>query len=540
VFFPSLRQTIDDQSANTAPPEAGRDPFETGRVEPGPIDPGHLERLLLAARSPSPGEGAAPEFRSVVARSDAQRRELSAALAAQGLDQVSCGWLGSSGAVIVLLQPAERQGRGFSGSLVRAASRIARSADICGLTAFFVLPAEGGLPLPRSWTGTQEGRGELLIAIGSALPRDAAGTGEGTRGRSRDRAGAGPDSHAPGEGPGGTSPGLLMSFLDIAEAAAAAEDIDRLLETTARVLGRLFPVDGASLALREDGGIAVRAIRPDGNPGERAPEIAEPRWLPDDPSHLFGWVMARDRPLWRNDISAELRFAESVPGDGMLSDMVIPLRARGRMIGAFRVSGRTRHAFEPEDFDILERCADLTAVAVENQRLLQRTRRLSEIDGLTGVTNHRHFVELLRQEVDRSSRGGRPLSLVMADIDDFKSINDTHGHPAGDAVLRHVAQVLAGLLRRTDVVARYGGEEFVAMLPEAGPEPAASIAETMRAEVERRSCSSTALERPLAVRISLGVASLPDDAGSVAELIAAADRGLYQAKREGKNRVRRA
>ena len=250
--------------------------------------------------------------------------------------------------------------------------------------------------------------------------------------------------------------------------------------------------------------------------------------------------MARDRPLWRNDISAELRFAESVPGDGMLSDMVIPLRARGRMIGAFRISGRTRHAFEPEDFHILERCADLTAVAVENQRLLQRTRRLSEIDGLTGVTNHRHFVELLRQEVERSSRGGRPLSLVMADIDDFKSINDTHGHPAGDAVLRHVAQVLAGLLRRTDVVARYGGEEFVAMLPEAGPEPAASIAETMRAEVERRSCSSTALERPLAVRISLGVASLPDDAGSVAELIAAADRGLYQAKREGKNRVRRA
>jgi diguanylate cyclase (GGDEF)-like protein len=326
-----------------------------------------------------------------------------------------------------------------------------------------------------------------------------------------------------------------MSFLDIAEAAAAAEDIDRLLQTIARVLGRLFPVEGASLALREDAGIVVREIRPGGEPGG-----AEPRWLQDEPSHLFGWVIARDRPLWRNDIAAELRFAESLPGDGMLSDMVIPLRARGRLIGAFRISCRTRHAYEPEDFHILERCADLTAVAVENQRLLQRTRRLSEIDGLTGVTNHRHFVELLRQEVERSRRSGRALSLVMADIDDFKSINDTHGHPAGDAVLRHVAQVLAGLLRRTDLVARYGGEEFVAMLPEAGPEPAASIAETMRAEVERRSCASTALERPLAVRISLGVASLPDDADTVAELIAVADRGLYRAKREGKNRVCRA
>jgi diguanylate cyclase (GGDEF)-like protein len=224
----------------------------------------------------------------------------------------------------------------------------------------------------------------------------------------------------------------------------------------------------------------------------------------------------------------------------MLSDMVIPLRARGRLMGAFRIACRARHAFEPEDFHMLERCADLTAVAVENQRLLLRTRRLSETDGLTGVINHRHFVELLRQEVERSRRSGRPLSLVMIDIDDFKSINDTHGHPAGDAVLRHVAQVLAGLLRRTDVVARYGGEEFVAMLPEAGPEPAASTAETMRAEVERRACTSDTLERTLAVRISLGVASLPDDAGSVAELIAAADRGLYRAKREGKNRVCRA
>ena len=113
-----------------------------------------------------------------------------------------------------------------------------------------------------------------------------------------------------------------------------------------------------TLVFTRNGGIVVREIRPGGEPGG-----TEPRWLQDEPSHLFGWVIARDRPLWRNDIAAELRFAESVPGDGMLSDMVIPLRARGRLIGAFRISCRTRHAFEPEDFHILERCADLTAVA---------------------------------------------------------------------------------------------------------------------------------------------------------------------------------
>jgi len=475
--------------------------------------------------------GASSIVRCVAATSRAAREELSTALTAQGLDTASSLMLESSWAVIVLLEPAERQERGSPDGLLRAASRIALAAESSGLAASIVVPAEGGLPLSGMLAGGSSDRAGLLIAIGSkSVGVGVSAVGDGG-------VGTGGDTHRGGQDrrSGSDASTLLMSFLDIAEAAASEEDIDRLLETIAGVLGRLFPVDGASLALREDGGIVVREIRPGGeSPG------SEPRWLQDDPSHLFGWVIARDRPLWRNDIGSELRFSESVPGDGMLSDMVIPLRARGRMIGAFRLSSRVRHAFDPEDFRILERCADLTAVAVENQRLLHRTRRLSEIDGLTGVTNHRHFVELLRQEVERASRGGRPLSLVMADIDDFKSINDTYGHPAGDAVLRHVAQVLSGLLRRTDVVARYGGEEFVAMLPEAGPKPAAQIAETMRAEVERRDCTSTALERPLAVRLSLGVASLPDDAGTVAELIAAADRGLYIAKREGKNRVRRA
>jgi diguanylate cyclase (GGDEF)-like protein len=524
IFLPSFRRDTDGSRQGCAAAEsspADPPPARTSRVDPQPLDADRLEHLLRVGRSMAPAAGPAASLRVAAATSPALRQELSAALAAQGLDETSCAMLRSSVTVIVLGQPAERQERGSC--LVRAAARIANAADALGLTALLVVPADGGVPLPRALAGAPGERADLLIVIGPARPPapEAAGNAPCA------------DPEPP---PGGGEPSaLLLSFLDIAEAAAAAQDIDHLLRTIAGVLGRLFPVEGASLALREEGGIVVREIRPGGETAG-----AESRWLPDEETHMFGWVSARDRPLWRNDIAAELRFAESVPGDGMLSDMVIPLRARGRTIGAFRISSRIRHAFEPEDFHLLERCADLTAVAVENQRLLQRTRRLSEIDGLTGVTNHRHFVELLGQEVERASRAGGSLSLLMADIDDFKSINDTHGHPAGDAVLRHVAQVLAGLLRRTDVLARYGGEEFVALLPEAGPEPAARIAETMRAEVERRICASTAMERPLGVRISLGVATLPDDAGTAGELIAAADRGLYRAKREGKNRVRRA
>src|SRR5947199_157164 len=192
---------------------------------------------------------------------------------------------------------------------------------------------------------------------------------------------------------------VLTSFMEIASATAAVEDMDGVLETIARALGRLFPVDGAALGLREEGGIAVREILRRGEAVRR-----QPLRLPADASHLMGWVMLRGRPLWRNDLATELRFEDSTPRAGMRSDMVIPLRARGQITGAFQVACRKRHAFDPEDFEVLQRCADVTAVAVETQRLLQATRRLSETDGLTGVCNHRHFLRLLDQEAERARR----------------------------------------------------------------------------------------------------------------------------------------
>ncbi len=125
----------------------------------------------------------------------------------------------------------------------------------------------------------------------------------------------------------------------------------------------------------------------------------------------------------------------------------------------------------------------------------------------------------------------------MIDIDDFKRVNDTHGHPAGDEVLHHVAQLAARLLRRSDVVARYGGEEFAAILPDSSLEGAMRAAETIRSGVEKNPLTLSSLRRPLLLRVSAGVATLPGDATNAADLVAAADRGLYQAKRTGKNRV---
>ena len=144
---------------------------------------------------------------------------------------------------------------------------------------------------------------------------------------------------------------------------------------------------------------------------------------------------------------------------------------------------------------------------------------------------------LLDQEVERARRAERQLALVMIDIDDFKRFNDTYGHQAGDEVLRHVAQMVARVLRRADAVARYGGEEFVVLLADAATPETLQVAEKIRAEVEKTALTLAGLLRPLHVTISLGVASFPADAINGPDLVAAADRGLYQAKRSGKNRV---
>jgi len=326
---------------------------------------------------------------------------------------------------------------------------------------------------------------------------------------------------------------VLLSLFEIAAATASAEDLDRLLEAIADRLGRLFPVDRADAAFEEDGYLQVVTIRP--RPAERGPGLAARR--PADRSHHLGWVVTEGRALWRNDFEGEIRFRESLPRRGMRSDMAIPLRSRGRVTGAFRVAARKAHAYDPEEFDLLQRLADVVAVAVENQRLLQVTRRMAEVDGLTGVTNHRHFAVLLEREAERSRSLGQSLALLMVDVDHFKQVNDTWGHPAGDAVLRHIAQRLAQRLRRSDVVARYGGEEFAVLLPGSTAAAAATLAEQLRSEIERHPAAAPPPAPAIEVTASIGVAALPEHALGEAALLEAADRALYRAKRSGRNRV---
>ena len=171
----------------------------------------------------------------------------------------------------------------------------------------------------------------------------------------------------------------------------------------------------------------------------------------------------------------------------------------------------------------------------QNQKMLYE---LATHDGLTGLYNHNTFDTLLADELARAQRFQRPLSLLLLDIDHFKRVNDTHGHQAGDAVLRGLSELLRREARAIDRVCRYGGEEITVILPETDPDAAANIAERMRAAVEAQPFDVDA-GAPLHITISIGVASWPmpgDDAGT---LVAAADAALYDAKRSGRNRISR-
>ena len=169
----------------------------------------------------------------------------------------------------------------------------------------------------------------------------------------------------------------------------------------------------------------------------------------------------------------------------------------------------------------------------------KKLRKLSITDGLTGLFNHRHVHELLQEEIERSKRSGESIAVAMMDLDRFKQVNDTYGHPTGDVVLYETAEILRETAREIDMVGRYGGEEFIAILPGTPEESAAQFAERVRHRVEEHVYRDDGTE--IRMTTSAGVAAYPSEAvPDVDALLKRADEALYQAKETGRNQVIRA
>ena len=215
--------------------------------------------------------------------------------------------------------------------------------------------------------------------------------------------------------------------------------------------------------------------------------------------------------------------------------LALPLRARGRTLGALVLTG-ARGTFDASSRRVLEILSNQAAATIQLIKDKEQQRQLAVRDGLTGLYNRRAFGELLVSAVsseDRRTTGS--LGLVLLDVDHFKKLNDTYGHPAGDAALRSLARLLDQHLRKGDQAARYGGEEFVVILPGADAERSVGAAERLRSALERHRFVFEGARIPLSA--SLGVAVFPGDGRDAETLLSAADRALYAAKQAGRNRV---
>jgi diguanylate cyclase (GGDEF)-like protein len=295
--------------------------------------------------------------------------------------------------------------------------------------------------------------------------------------------------------------------------------IRRSLEIVANVL----PCDAVYVLAPSDGGYRVTE-----SAGEHL-DHAVGEELPR-PAGGLPWEPGGDKPLLASARAA-------VPGvsDGFADWIAVPLELSESVQGALalivsRVSGR----FDEDQLSIAVTLFEQCFIAYRNANLFSQVTYLANSDELTGLSTRRCFFERAGAAVAAAQRRGEPLAAIMLDVDHFKSINDKHGHPVGDEVLKALGARLRETLRASDVVGRYGGEEFVAILAGASP-TVAEIAERLR-----RSVSATPIETrdgPIPVTVSIGLAFLTPDDCDLDALLRRADASLYQAKRGGRNQV---
>ncbi len=220
---------------------------------------------------------------------------------------------------------------------------------------------------------------------------------------------------------------------------------------------------------------------------------------------------------------------------GMESLLVLPLVVKDVAIGTFVLASRSRGVFTKQVREMLGVITNQVAVSAENAKMYKKMKELATTDELTNLPNRRTFQNRLSEMFYRAERHNKPLSVVMMDIDKFKAVNDTHGHPVGDEVLRRMARVLAGSIRKVDLVARYGGEEFVMVLEDSDSNGAHLLSERVRQEMASQIMKSE--QGSFRVTMSLGIASYPADGTEKEVLVDLSDQALYAAKESGRNRT---
>ncbi|MCR9143289.1 MAG: sensor domain-containing diguanylate cyclase [bacterium] len=218
----------------------------------------------------------------------------------------------------------------------------------------------------------------------------------------------------------------------------------------------------------------------------------------------------------------------------MGAELIVPLRAKGKLIGIITLGEKLVGGEYPDDErSFLVDLASLSGVAVENARLYER----ATVDMMTGLKNHAYFQSRFREERERAAKRKTPLALLLTDVDKFKVFNDTHGHQAGDEVLKAVARVLNAAARKSDTAARYGGEEFCMIMPGADQETAMEHAEMIRKNIESMTVMHEGKEMKVTLSVGVSLFDPELDLKTNKTMVERSDKALYACKHGGRNQV---
>lgn len=319
---------------------------------------------------------------------------------------------------------------------------------------------------------------------------------------------------------------------ELLRVSVTATRLDEMLRSIAERVGAGLSLRETAIILREDETrFVLRAAHGFKNADALIGRVLEPG------AGVTSAVMRDAKAVVVPDVSEDpnyLAFWGEAPREGSFA--AFPILHQGTLLGILTVTRPPAAPLTEGPLRLLDAVADQAALAIRHAQLFEELRSLSTTDELTGLPNRRLLARRLDHEIERSQRTNKDISLLAIDIDMFKHLNDTCGHPTGDAALKGVSESLLHAVRRVDTVARVGGEEFVVLLPETDLVEARNVADKLRRTIEETPLPGGQTQPGGKLTISVGVATLRKDEDGLAAL-ARADEALYSAKRRGRNRV---
>lgn len=312
-------------------------------------------------------------------------------------------------------------------------------------------------------------------------------------------------------------------------------DLEMVLDNTIGCIEQIVEYDLAVLAIFDEAEGVSTIVKSAGNWDVPLEGL---KFGPED--GMVGWVTSPTKYLFYPDFKhRQIKrpvFAAGFPSIKNIGTFYsYPLFTGEQFLGTVTLFMEQEKALNDYEREAVTTLARQAATSISNAYLHQSMETMATTDGLTGLYNHRYFQGKLIEEIERVARNQQPVSIVLIDIDHFKKVNDTYGHPVGDVVLKGLGKLFTESVRTIDTAARYGGEEFVLILPEADRKGAKELAERIRKNAKRMKFRVDDVE--LRITISIGIATYPEDARGKERLIEAADEALYFAKENGRNKT---